>query len=80
VRLCRLREPNFSVLHVALLMSRWSKMDNVASAYRQAISSLINLQSECENNLAPEKLDAVNRILNDMKRRLRKIEPVLKDS
>jgi hypothetical protein len=55
-------------------------MDNVASAYRQAISSLINLQSECENNLAPEKLDAVNRILNDMKRRLRKIEPVLKDS
>jgi hypothetical protein len=55
-------------------------MDNVASAYRQAISALINLQSDCENNLPPDVLDEVNRVLNDVKRRLRKIEPMLKDS
>jgi hypothetical protein len=55
-------------------------MDNVASAYREMISTLINLQSECENNLSAERLDGVIRILNDVKRRLRKIEPILKDS
>ena len=55
-------------------------MDNIASAYREAISSLINLQSECENNLSAEKLDGVIRILNDVKGRLRRIESLLKDS
>jgi hypothetical protein len=55
-------------------------MDNVARAYQEAISSLINLHSECENRLPPETLDGVKRILNGVKRRLRKIEPMLKDS
>jgi hypothetical protein len=55
-------------------------MDNVASAYREAISSLINLQSECESQLSVENLDRVNHVLNDVKRRLRKIEPLFKDS
>jgi hypothetical protein len=52
----------------------------MARAYREAISSLINLHSELEDRLAPETLDGVKRILDDVKRRLRKIEPMLKDS
>jgi hypothetical protein len=55
-------------------------MDNVTAAYQEAISSLINLQSECKNSLPPERLDGVNRILNDVQRRLSRIEPMLKDS
>jgi len=38
------------------------------------------LQSECQNNLPPKVLDGVNRILNDVQRRLSKLEPMLKDS
>jgi hypothetical protein len=55
-------------------------MNNVTSAYQEAVSSLINLQSECKNSLPLEKFDGVNRILNDVQRRLSKIEPMLKDS
>jgi len=55
-------------------------MNNVTSAYQEAVSSLINLQSECKNSLPPEKLDGVNRILNDVQRRLSRLEPMLKDS
>jgi hypothetical protein len=55
-------------------------MNNVTSAYQEAVSSLINLESECKNNLPPEKLDGVNKILNDVQRRLSKLEPMLKDS
>jgi hypothetical protein len=57
-----------------------AKMNNVTSAYQEAVSSLINLRSECKNSLPPERLDGVNRILNDVQRRLSKIEPMLKDS
>jgi hypothetical protein len=55
-------------------------MNNVTSAYQEAVSSLIKLQSECQNNLPPKVLDGVNRILNDVQRRLSKLEPMLKDS
>jgi hypothetical protein len=55
-------------------------MNNVTWAYQEAVSSLINLQSECKNSLQPEKFDGVNRILNDVQRRLSKIEPMLKNS
>jgi len=55
-------------------------MNNVTSAYQEAVSSLINLLSECKNSLPPEKFDGVNRILNDVQRRLSRIEPMLKDS
>jgi hypothetical protein len=55
-------------------------MNSVTSAYQEAVSSLINLHSECENSLPPEIFDGANRILIDVKRRLRKIEPMIKDS
>jgi hypothetical protein len=55
-------------------------MNNVTSAYQEAVSSLINLHSECENSLPSEIFDGVDRILNDVKRRLSKIEPMLKNS
>jgi hypothetical protein len=54
-------------------------MNNVTSAYEEAVSSLINLHSECENTLPPEIFDGVNRILNDVKRRLERIAPMIKD-
>jgi len=50
-------------------------MNNVTSAYQEAVSSLINLESECKNSLPPEKLVGVNKILNDVQRRLSKLEP-----
>jgi hypothetical protein len=55
-------------------------MNNVTSAYQEAVSSLIKLQSECNNTLPPAKLDGVDRILNDVQRRLSRIEPMLNDS
>ena len=54
-------------------------MNNVTSTYREAVSSLIKLQSECEESLPPEIFDGVERILKDAQRRLSKIEPILKD-
>jgi hypothetical protein len=53
---------------------------NVTAAYQDAVSSLIKLQSDCEVSLPPERFDGVNRILNDVQRRLSRIEPMLKDS
>jgi len=58
-------------------------MNNVTAAYQEAASSLIKLQSECEQTLppgAPGAFDGVNRILKDVQRRLSRIEPMLKDS
>jgi hypothetical protein len=55
-------------------------MNNVTAAYQEAVSSLIKLQSECEKSLPPGRLDGVNRILNELQRRLSRIEPMLKDS
>jgi hypothetical protein len=55
-------------------------MNNVTSAYQKAVSSLIDLQSECKASLPPEELDHVNRILNEVQRRLRKLEPIIKAS
>jgi len=78
-----------SVIYVTLLGSGFgcvgeigelAKMNSVMSAYQEAYSSVINLHSECETSLPPETFENVNRILIDVKRRLRKIEPMLKDS
>ena len=78
-----------SVIYVTLLGSGFgcggeigelAKMNSVMSAYQEAFSSVINLHSECETSLPPETFDDVNRILIDVKRRLRKIEPMVKDS
>ena len=55
-------------------------MNNVILAYQEAVSSLVRLHSECKNNLPPDKFDRVNRILNDVQRRLSRIEPMLKES
>jgi hypothetical protein len=55
-------------------------MNNVTAAYQEAASSLIKLQSECEQTLPPGAFDGVNRILKDVQRRLSRIEPMLKDS
>lgn len=55
-------------------------MNSVISAYQDAVSSITKLQSECENSLPPQKFDGVKRILNDVQRRLSRIEPMLKDS
>ena len=75
------------VIYVTLLVSvtlaagaRLAIMNSVTSVYQGAFSSLINLHSECETILPSEIFDDVNRILIDVKRRLRKIEPMLKDS
>jgi hypothetical protein len=57
-----------------------AKMNNVISAYQEAVSTLVKLHSECKNNLPPDKFDGANRILNDVQRRLSKIEPMLKES
>jgi hypothetical protein len=59
---------------------RLAKMNNVILAYQEAVSSLVRLHSECKNNLPPDKFDRVNRILNDVLRRLSRIEPMLKES
>jgi hypothetical protein len=58
----------------------FAKMNNVISAYQEAVSALVKLHSECENDLPPDKFDRANRILNDVQRRLSKIEPMLKES
>ncbi len=55
-------------------------MNNVTLAYQEAVSSVINLRSECLKNLPADKFDGVNRILNDVLRRLSRVEPMLKDS
>jgi len=56
------------------------KMNEVTSTYQEAVSSLIKLQSECQNNLPPRVLEGVKKILTDVQRRLSKVEPMLKDS
>ena len=58
----------------------FAKMNNVISAYQEAVSALVKLHSECENDLPRDKFDRANRILNDVQRRLSKIEPMLKES
>jgi hypothetical protein len=57
-----------------------TEMNNVTSAYQEAVSSLIKLQADCKESLSPRTFEGVNRILNDMQRRLSRIEPILKDS
>jgi hypothetical protein len=64
----------------ALDPTEFASMNNVTSAYQEAVSSLIRLQLERKVRLPPMALDSVNRILNDVQRRLSKIEPMLKDS
>ena len=54
-------------------------MNNVTAAFQEAVSSLIKLQSECEQTFAEEKLDRVSRILKNVQLRLSRIEPMLKD-
>ena len=45
-------------------------MNNVTSAYQEAVSSLIKLQSECENSLPLREIDGVRPILKDVQLRL----------